>query len=84
MAKKTIDPFRNETDSLQIGDLTIENRLDRVSVYGSLDITLDKDGLRKARQLKGIIDSILVELEGSKLPDQIATIPADTISNPFA
>ena len=84
MAKKTIDPFHNESDTLQVGELAIENRLDRVSLYGSLDITRDKGGLANARQLKDIIDLIIVELGASDLPDQIAIIPPDTVKNPFA
>ena len=71
MAKKSIDPFQNESDTLQIADLTIESRMDRVSVYGNLDITRDKEGLANAHQLKDIIDLIVAELEASKLPDQI-------------
>ena len=27
MPKKIINPFKNESDSLQIGDLTVENRM---------------------------------------------------------
>jgi len=84
MAKKTINPFHNESDALQVGELTIENRLDRVSFYGSLDITRDKNGLANARQLKDIIDLIIVEMEASDLPDQIALVPSDTVKNPFA
>jgi len=44
MAKKTINPFKNESESLQIGDLTVENRIDRISIFGSIDITRDKEG----------------------------------------
>jgi hypothetical protein len=84
MAKKTIDPFHNESDALQVGELTIENRLDRVSLYGNLDITRDKDGLVNARQLKDIVDLIIVELEAVDLPDQIVLVPPDTVKNPFA
>lgn len=80
---KEIDPFKNESDSLQIGDLTIENRMDRVSFYGSLDITRDKKGLGDAQLLKGIIDLIVATLEASNLPDQITLAPTDTVKNPF-
>ena len=37
--KQPIEPFANESDSLGIGGLTVENRTDRVSLYGSLDLT---------------------------------------------
>jgi hypothetical protein len=49
------DAYRNESDTLQIVDLNIENRLDRVSFYGSsLDFMLDTDGLSYVRQLRGM------------------------------
>jgi hypothetical protein len=47
MKKEEFPPYANEEDSLQIGDLTLENRVDRISLYGSLDLTLDKDGQEK-------------------------------------
>ena len=83
MAKESINPFQNESETLQIGDLTIENRFDQVSFFGSLDITRDKMGLGNARQLKGILDLVVVKLEGDDLPDQVTIEPTDTVKNPF-
>jgi hypothetical protein len=83
MAKKTIDPFHNESETLQIAELTIENRLDRVSLFGSLDITLDKEGLEKARQLKDVVDLIIAEMNSADLPDHVSLIPPDSVKNPF-
>ena len=83
MVNKLINPFQNESDTLQLGDLTIENRVDRMSFYGSLDITRDKIGLENAQQLKSIIEMIVGELESSELPDQITIEPTDTVNNPF-
>lgn len=79
-----ITPFRNESECLHIGDLTIENRLDRVSLFGSLDITRDREGLESARQLKRILDLTLAELEGAELPDRITLEAGDSAENPFA
>ncbi len=84
MAKKNIRPFMNEEDCLQIGDLTIENRLDRVSIFGSIDITRDKEGLAVAQELKGILELTLAELENAALPDKVALQPVETVKNPFA
>jgi len=86
MAKKsiTINPFQNESETLQIGELTIENRLDRVSFYGSLDITKDKEGLANARQLMGILGIVVEKLEGEDLPDQVTVKPTDSVKNPFS
>ncbi len=84
MAKKGFSPYKNEEDCLQIGGLTIENRVDRVTIYGSIDLTMDKVGLANARQLKEILDRTLAELENSELPEKIALAPVDTVDNPFA
>lgn len=80
---QSINPFKNESECLQIDGLTIENRMDRVSIYGSIDITLDQEGLEKAKQLKAILDRILTELESSTLPDKIVTAPVEIVANPF-
>ena len=84
VAKKVFSPFENETDCVQIGELTIENRVDRVSIFGSIDITLDKEGLAVALELKSIIDSALAEMEKTDLPDKIAITPVEIVANPFA
>ncbi len=83
MTKKSIRPFKNEEDCLQIGDLTIENRLDRVSIFGSIDITRDKEGLAVARELKSILELTLAELENADLPDKVTLQPVETVKNPF-
>ena len=82
---KTISPFANESESLGIGDLTIENRADRVSIYGSIDLTHDKAGLEHARILKAALDKVVQVLEGEKnLPDKIALPDTpDEVANPF-
>jgi hypothetical protein len=84
MSKSALQPFKNESDSLQIGDLTIENRLDRVSIYGSLDLTLDREGLKAARDLKTLLDRAIAEMEQTDLPDRIAIAAPETVKNPFA
>lgn len=84
MPKIPFKPFQNEAESLQIADLTLENRTDRISIYGSVDLTRDKEGLAYTRELKQIIDSALAELEKSELPDKIAVEAAETVANPFA
>ena len=83
--EKTISPFANESELLGIGDLTIENRTDRVSIYGSIDLTRDKGGLEHARMLKAVLDKVVQVLDNeTDLPDRIA--PPDTpdeVANPF-
>ena len=84
MKKDNFRPFENEADCLQIGDLTIENRVDRVSIFGSLDLTLDKEGLKAAKELKGILDQTLSKMEKLDLPDKITLLAPETVKNPFA
>lgn len=84
MTKAALQPFRNESDTLQIGDLTIENRLDRVSIYGSLDITLDRRGLTAARELKALLERAIASMEQTDLPDRISIAEPETVKNPFA
>lgn len=82
---KTMTPFANEAESMQIGGLTLENRTDRIAVYGDLDLTRDKDGLRNARALKAMLDRIVTTLEGDKaLPDKVAPPKKPgQVKNPF-
>jgi len=84
MAKKSFSPYQNEADCLQFGDLTIENRLDRISIFGSIDLWKDKGGLNAAQQLKTIIDQAITELEKCDLPDKVELAKAETVANPFA
>jgi len=79
-----IKPYQNEEESLVIGDLTVENQLDRVSVYGSIELTRDKAGLQQAKALKEIVDAVVTALEQEKeLPEQVQVKPTETVKNPF-
>jgi len=80
----TLKPFENETDSLAIDELTIENRVDQLELYGSLSITRDQAGLARALQLKQIVDAAVKALQDdAALPDKIAFKPTDSVDNPF-
>ena len=81
---KSIAPFANESDAIGIGGLNIENRTDRISIYGSIDITRDKAGLAYAEQLQALFASIVAAMQGEALPDQISIKPAEDVKNPFA
>ncbi len=86
MKKKStnIAPFANETDSFSIGELTVENREDRISIYGSIDITRDKEGLAHAEILQTLLNDIIAKMKEGDLPDKISIKPAENIANPFA
>jgi hypothetical protein len=77
-------PFQNESESITIGNLTIENRLDQVEMYGSLSITHDQSGLALALKLKSVLDAAIAHLQQvPDLPAQIVFRPTDEIDNPF-
>jgi hypothetical protein len=78
-----IKPFQNSADSVSIDDLTIENGEDRIAVYGALNITRDKEGLRHAQALKALLDETVKLLSSEKLPDHIAIKPTEKTGNPF-
>jgi hypothetical protein len=78
-----IKPFQNEEESLSIGELTVENRLDRIDMYGSLAITKDKAGLKLALELKDVLDAAVAALQKEALPDHVAVKPAERVDNPF-
>ena len=66
LKEDTMDFFKNESEVMilkgQNHDLNIENRLDRVSLYGSVDITHDQAGLAQALRLKGVVDGMVSTL----------------------
>lgn len=76
--------FEDSTASLDIGGLTLENNEDRVSIYGSLNIGRDRQGLAQAKQLQTIINEMVQTLEQQNLPAQIETFVAKRVKNPFA
>ena len=80
----TLKPFENESDSIAIDELTIENRVDQLEIYGSLSVTRDKLGLERALKLKAVVDAAVKALqEDAALPDKIAFKPTDSVDNPF-
>ena len=79
----TFKPFANEADSLTVDQLTIENRLDRVSMYGTLQITRDKAGLKMAQELKALIDAAVKTLKAEELPEHVKLTKPDQVDNPF-
>lgn len=83
LKENSMDYFQNESEVMifkgENHDLNIENRLDRVSLYGSVDITRDRAGLEQALRLKGVIDGMVSVLEAEQqnavLPEKIVSIP---------
>jgi len=68
---------------IAVGDLTVENRTDRVELYGSVSLTRDKVGLAAALALKQLIDATVETLTAERLPDVVAEASSKTVKNPF-
>ena len=79
-----LQPFENETQSIQIDELTIENRLDRIELYGALVITRDQMGLQRALEIQTLINATVQSLQTqTDLPQALVIKPSETIDNPF-
>ena len=83
----TFQPFADDSASVGIGGLTVENGTERLAIYGSLDITRDKQGLADARTLLDLVTRAVAVMEahGGDLPAK-ANAPAapKSVRNPFA
>lgn len=80
-------PFADDETSTSLGELTVENGSTRIAIYGSLDVTRDKSGLKRAKQLKALVDAIVETLESddqlpAKVKEEIE--PPTETRNPFA
>lgn len=76
-------PFETGNESSSIYDLTLENQIDCVSLYGNLQITKDQVGLKAAKALQQLINDVVIALEKEELPAQIERKPEQEIENPF-
>ena len=82
---KQFKPYSNEADVLRIGDLEIENRVDRVTLTGDVVLTRDQAGLALAKDLLTLMRNVVKVLEDDKqLPDVVKLKEAKTVKNPFA
>ncbi|MES1965822.1 hypothetical protein M0N77_10900 [Psychrobacter sp. AH5] len=89
-----IEPFANNHQSMQIGELVIENQKDKIIIYGDIELYLNENGHEQAKKLHELTNSILKSYENadnfrdsynknveeSKLKDDRLD---DDIDNPF-
>ena len=83
MCAKKFVPYANESDVLEIGGLNIENRIDRISISGDIDLTLDKPGLALAKQLQKLLADVVAQLEKQDLPAALPPPVVTSVANPF-
>jgi len=83
MSQPAFAPYENEADVVEVGNLSLENRLDRITLSGDVDLTADKDGLAKARLLHDLLGRVVAGLEGKTLPDRLPPPDVKTVANPF-
>lgn len=81
---KSFKPYANEADVLQVGGLQIENRVDRITISGDIDLTADKAGLADARALHKVLTDVIARLESQPLPNQLPAPKSKKVDNPFA
>lgn len=62
-----IDPFANNHQSMQVGDLVIENQQDKIIIYGDIDLTLDASGYEQAQQLHELTTRIVEAFKDKNL-----------------
>lgn len=84
-AKPAFVPYANEADAIEVGNLAIENRLDRITLAGDVDLTRDKPGLARARLLHRLLGDVVAALEAeAALPDALPAPEVKMVDNPFS
>ncbi len=81
--KSAFVPYANEADVLELGDLMIENRLDRITISGDIDLTMDQVGLAHAKTLHQLLGQVVAILEAQSLPATLPPPVVKTVPNPF-
>lgn len=78
-------PYANESDVIRIGNLEIENRIDRLTLMGDLVLSRDQLGLKQARELQALLGQAIARLEADPaLPERIEVLAPRIVPNPFA
>jgi hypothetical protein len=82
---EAIKLFADAGQAVSLGGLTIENRMNRVLLYGSLDLTHDRQGLARARELKALLERIVqARKDAQDLPETLLPPePPTEVANPF-
>lgn len=83
-------PFTNESQSLNIGEFTLENQGEQVNLYGSMTLTMDKQSLDNAKALQAILSQAIefMEKNNAQIADKKDTLAkaqanVSEVNNPF-
>ena len=55
-----IEPFMNNHESMQIGELVIENQEDKIIIYGDINLVFDEAGYEQAQLLHELTSRIML------------------------
>jgi hypothetical protein len=81
---KEFNPFKDDSASLQIDELTLENKGDSVAFYGQTDFDASQEGLERLEQVAAVLQKAIAELKGRKdLPAKLEKIAPTEKPNPF-
>lgn len=58
-----IEPFANNHQSMQVGELIIENQEDKIIIYGDLDLYFNELGYQQAQQLHELTTKVMQAFE---------------------
>ena len=85
-----IEPFANNHQSMQIGELTVENQQDKIIIYGDIDLTFTELGYEQALLLHELTSKVLQAFENDSSyrnkqaeSKQISDQSDKEINNPF-
>lgn len=80
-AKQPFAPFENDHQSMQIGELIFENQMDKVIIYGDIDVTKSKEGLENALKLQKVMNDIVTQLQSAEEADTLLNTKQQAVEN---
>lgn len=60
---ESFNPFANNSQSLSLGEFTVENQGEQLNLYGSMTLTLDKQSLDNAKALQAILTQAIAYMQ---------------------
>ena len=76
-------PFADDTGSMEVGGLTVENGTARISVYGNMEASRDAEGAERLRRLAALFEAAAKVAESSPALKEEAEATVG-MKNPFA